>query len=96
MFPASKGTLAAFPAWIRWILSSKVVVSSITGSKAPLDGPFVYALISSAETSLKHASLDRPAISPQPTALAKLLKEVNDAAEVGVVSGEAPEKIIAA
>lgn len=35
-------------------------------------------------------------MSPHPTAIAKSLKEVNDVAETGAVSGEAPENIIAA
>lgn len=56
----------------------------------------MYALIVAAGTCLRHASLAGPGVSPQPTALEKLLNEVNDAASVGVVSGEAPEKIIAA
>lgn len=68
----------------------------MTGEKPPLEGPLVYALISSAETAFKQASLNRPGMSPQPTALAKSLKEVNAAAEVGEVSGKAPEKMIAA
>jgi hypothetical protein len=51
--------------------------------------------MSAAETALKHASLVGPGTCVHPTAVEKLLKESN-AVGLAMVSGEAPEKIMAA
>jgi hypothetical protein len=73
VFPARMGTLAVFPARIRWKLSSKRVTLSTTGPKPLLRGPFVYALITAVGTFLKHASRRGPGSWIHPTATEKLL-----------------------